>query len=119
MKSRCSQSRVMLAAWCLMLCLGFVIATSLKVTAAPLGETMDKVGACQGEIAACQANCSASGLPPQDAANCRSDCNRNPCQTGQAIKPRPRTSPTPQAGMYARPRGVEGEQPTSSEKEGK
>lgn len=125
MKSRCSLGRVMLAAWCLMLCLGFVIATSLEVTAAPIGETIGKAGACAEEIAACETNCSASGLSPQAAANCRSDCNRNPCQTGQAIKPsnnlpqlRPRTNATPKAGMV-RPRGVEGEQPTSSDKEGK
>lgn len=127
MKSRCSLGRVILASWCLMLCLGFVIATSLEVTAAPLGDALQKVGECQNEIAACQANCSASGLPPQAVANCKSDCSRL-CQTGQAIKPSnnlqqlpPRTSLTPtvsgQTAVFATPPPIGPPDPVAPVKE--
>ncbi len=136
MKNRCSLGRVTLAVWCLMLCIGFVMATSLEVAAVPNNDA--EIKKCEGLHNACIQSC-----PPSDA-KCRSGCdqryqihcNPNPsgtyvctCTSGPAaIKPsnnlpqlQPRTSQTPKAGADnpIQRRGVEGEESTPSEKEGK
>ena len=131
MKSRCSLGRVMLAAWFLMLCLGFVIATSLEVTAVPNNDA--EIKKCEGLFDACNRGCSDPSLSPEAAAKCKSDCNRYQihcdssgactCKTGQAIKPssklpqlQPKTPTTPGGMRGTAPgtvqrRGVEGDNP--------
>ena len=126
-------------AWFLMLCLGFVIATSLEVTAAPNNDA--EIKKCEGSFDACNRGCSDPSQSPEAAAKCKSDCNQRyqihcdssgacACKTGLAIKPSnklPQLQPMPGGQLQGAPsnppsrtspkpkagvnrRGVEGEQ---------
>jgi hypothetical protein len=101
----------MLAAWFLMLCLGFVIAKSVEVAAAP---TLNN----DTESAACYRSCFDSTLSPAAVVQCQSDCDRRfgSGKTGLAIKPSNKalsTAPISKQGLQRR--GVEPESPTGNQ----
>lgn len=131
MKSRCSLGRVMLAAWFVMLCLGFVIAKSSEVAAAPNQTSDAEIKRCEGLFDTCNRGCDSS-LSPEAAAKCKSNCSNRyqihcsgevcTCQTGLGIKPTNKALSTAliskqgisKQGLNApqlQRRGIEGEQP--------
>ena len=108
MKSRCSLGRVMLAAWFVTLCLGFVIAKSSEVAAAPMQNN--------DESDACHRSCFDSTLSPAAVLQCESDCKKRFGKTGLTIKPSNKalsTVPISKQGLQRR--GVEPESPTGNQ----